>query len=281
MATAAAPPPLQRLSSAPATPQSSAASIKELDILVQRLAALSSSPALVAVARQHSSGTESAHYAEDGVVEVEARRPFNKTADRSSKPDGRTGRQRTSAVSMTQTFAGTPSSNRTRNGAPASRRRVIVGQHTHHLVVPEKAPRRRFEQREWANAARFWQGKAGVRLVPRDGGLGTRLASADESTDGLPEQLRRFVPAPGSLPEDGEFDLDGLAALPEEVLRRIALHHREARASMLAERAEVEEEESARCAQKATQRYLSSRHQHERPGQARTSQAYKVQQRPK
>jgi hypothetical protein len=176
---------------------------------------------------------------------------------------------------MTQTFAGTPRSSRTRNAAPAIRRRVTVGSQTHHLVVPEKAPLRRFEQREWANAAKFRQGKAGLRLVPRDGGLGTTLAPLEESADDLPEQPRRCVPGPGSLPEDVELDLDGFAVLPEDILRRIAFYHREARASMQAERATAEEEERAQCARKSSQQHAAQRQR------ARTDQAYRVQQRTK
>ena len=85
----------------------------------------------------------------------------------------------------------------------------------------------------------------------RDGGLGATLAPLDEAADDLPAQPRRFVPEPGSLPEDGEVDLDRIAALlPESVLRHIALFHREANTSMRAARAAAaEEEEEERNAQ--------------------------------
>lgn len=268
----ATPPPLQRQTSAPAA-LASAVSLEELDMLVQRLAALSSCPALIAIARQHGSeggGGEPAYRAEDDVDEVDAWRPFHKTASRVPK-QGPSGR-RPSAVAMTQKFAGTAPSNRTRNAALATRRRVTVGPQTHHLIMPEKAPHRRFEQREWANAAKFRQGKAGLRLAP-----------LDESVDDLPEQPRRFVPGPGSLPEDSEVDLDRIAALPEVILQHIARYHREARASM---QAAAEEEEKAQRARKATrrpaQRYLSYRGLAAYTAQqARIDQAYRVQRRTK
>lgn len=274
-----APPALQRQASAPAR---LAASLVELDKHVRSLASLSSCAALIAVAQQHSSsGSEMAWWREENVDVVDARRPFMKKATRGHS------RNKHSAASGTQKFAGGPTSVRTRRAAPAYRHRVKIGPQTLHIAVADGPVRcHRFEQREWANATRFREGRAGIHATARDGGLGVALAPP-ASAAAVPEQPRHILPRPGTLPCDGDLDLSGLlAALPDDVLRFIALHHGTARRSQeAAELAEQREEEMQRERYPRPRRRLGAREgrsdrlQQERVNRAYTTQSLRARER--